>query len=60
MSQDVTDPLKWSAEEPNLYTLVADPEGFADGRVLEVVPWRLGFRRVEIKSGQMLVNGRPS
>lgn len=53
----VTNPLKWSAEAPHLYlvTITAhDPEG----RVLETIPWRVGFRSVEIKGGQLLVNGR--
>lgn len=58
LSQNVNNPLKWSAEEPNLYTLVLTLKD-AGGRVLEVVPWRLGFRSSEIKGGQMLVNGRP-
>lgn len=58
LSQSVTDPLKWSAEEPNLYTLVLTLKD-SRGRVLEVVPWRLGFRTSEIKNGQILVNGRP-
>lgn len=58
LSQNVTNPLKWSAEEPNLYTLVLTLKD-ARGRVLEVVPWRVGFRTSEIKNGQILVNGRP-
>lgn len=58
LSQNVTNPLKWSAEEPNLYTLVLTLKD-SKGRVLEVIPWRLGFRTSEIKNGQILVNGRP-
>jgi beta-galactosidase len=58
LSQTVTSPLKWSAEEPNLYTLVLTLKD-SRGRVLEVIPWRLGFRTSEIKDGQILVNGRP-
>ena len=58
LSRDVTSPLKWSAEEPNLYTLVLTLKD-SRGRVLEVIPWRLGFRTSEIKGGQILVNGRP-
>lgn len=58
LSQNVNNPLKWSAEEPNLYTLVLTLKD-SKGRVLEVVPWRLGFRTSEIKNGQILVNGRP-
>ncbi|HEV2762122.1 MAG TPA: glycoside hydrolase family 2 TIM barrel-domain containing protein, partial [Pyrinomonadaceae bacterium] len=58
-SRPVANPLKWSAEEPNLYTLVLTLKD-ARGRVLEVVPWRLGFRTSEIRDGQILVNGRPA
>ena len=58
LSQAVTNPLKWSAEEPNLYTLLLTLKD-SRGRVLEVIPWRLGFRTSEIKGGQILVNGRP-
>ncbi|HVF42531.1 MAG TPA: glycoside hydrolase family 2 TIM barrel-domain containing protein [Pyrinomonadaceae bacterium] len=55
--QRVVDPLKWSAEEPNLYTLLLTLKG-AGGRVLEVIPARVGFRTSEIKGGQILFNGR--
>ena len=58
LSQAVTNPLKWSAEEPNLYTLVLTLKD-SRGRVAEAIPWRLGFRMSEIKGGQILVNGRP-
>lgn len=58
LSQNVANPLKWSAEEPNLYTLVLTLKD-SRGRVLEAIPWRLGFRTSEIKDGQILVNGRP-
>jgi beta-galactosidase len=54
----VPDPLKWSDEKPNLYTLLLTLED-ADGRVLSVVPWKLGFRKVETKDGKLLVNGQP-
>lgn len=57
-SKVVRNPSKWSAEEPNLYTLVLTLKG-ASGQVLESIPWRLGFRSSEIKNGQILVNGRP-
>ena len=55
--RQIINPAKWSAEEPNLYTLLLtlrDPEG----KVVEVVPTRFGFREVEMKDGQLLVNGR--
>lgn len=58
LEKAVANPLKWSAEEPNLYTLVLTLRD-SRGRVLESIPWRLGFRKSEIKNGQLLVNGRP-
>ena len=59
LSRDVADPLKWSAEEPNLYTLVLTL-GDRGGRVLEAIPWRLGFHTSEIRDGVILLNGRPA
>ena len=56
--QRVANPRKWSAEEPNLYTLLLTLKD-ATGRVVEVVPWRMGFRTSEIKNGQILFNGKP-
>ncbi len=58
MSMSVPKPLRWSAEEPNLYTLVLTLKDSRD-RVLEVIPWRVGFRTSEIRNGQILVNERP-
>ncbi|HWT02498.1 MAG TPA: glycoside hydrolase family 2 TIM barrel-domain containing protein [Pyrinomonadaceae bacterium] len=58
LSREVTNPKKWSAEEPNLYTLLLTLKD-SRGRALEVIPWRLGFKTSEIKNGQILVNGRP-
>jgi len=56
-SQPVADPLKWSAEIPNLYTLVLSLE--QGGKVVEAVPWRVGFRSTEVRDGHFLVNGKP-
>ena len=50
-------PHLWSAETPNLYTLVAELS--KSGRLIESVPVRVGFRSVEIKNKQLLVNGKP-
>lgn len=58
ISAPVTNPQKWSAEVPQLYTLLLTTKD-ATGRVLETIPWRVGFRAVEIKNGQLLVNGQP-
>ncbi|MBQ7511104.1 MAG: DUF4981 domain-containing protein [Prevotella sp.] len=47
----------WTAETPHLYTLqIVLKKG---GKVLEVVRQRVGFRHIEIKGGQLLVNGQP-
>lgn len=53
---EVKAPEKWTAEHPNLYTLLItlkDPSG----AVLEVQQSKIGFRKVEIKDGKVLVNG---
>ncbi|WP_027455899.1 glycoside hydrolase family 2 TIM barrel-domain containing protein [Xylanibacter brevis] len=47
----------WSAETPRLYDFCVTLK--KDGKVLEVVKQRIGFRRIEIKGGQLLVNGQP-
>ncbi|WP_229776907.1 glycoside hydrolase family 2 TIM barrel-domain containing protein, partial [Alicyclobacillus cellulosilyticus] len=57
LSLVVREPRKWSAEDPYLYHLVLTLE--ADGQVLEVVAGRVGFRQIELKGGQLLVNGVP-
>jgi len=53
----VSKPAKWSAEQPNLYRVLITLKE-ADGKVIEVTACNVGFRRVEIKGGQLLVNGR--
>ncbi|MCX6551635.1 MAG: DUF4981 domain-containing protein [Acidobacteria bacterium] len=57
ITQDVAAPSRWSAESPYLYTLVVSLLD-SRGRVVEAVPQAVGFRRVEMKGGQLLVNGR--
>ncbi len=58
VTYDVPNPKKWSAEQPNLYqlTLVLSD---AAGKVTESISSPVGFREVEIKGGQLLVNGVP-
>ena len=69
---EVKNPQKWTAETPYLYTLVAKvmskPATKKVGRkvvaagepaVVEVIKQRVGFRKVEIKNAQLLVNGQP-
>lgn len=53
----VAQPLKWTAETPNLYTLYIIMNNGKDAT--EVIPQKVGFRKVEIKGGQLLVNGQP-
>ena len=47
----------WTAETPNLYTLYIYLK--KNDKVLEVIKQRVGFRHIEIKGGQLLVNGQP-
>lgn len=54
----VSSPLKWSAETPNLYHLLLTLRN-SSGQILEVQTCRVGFREVEVREGQLLVNGRP-
>ena len=53
----LNDVKPWSAETPNLYSLYVYLKN--GDKVLEVVPLRVGFRHIEIKGGQLLVNGQP-
>jgi beta-galactosidase len=48
----------WSAESPRLYTLVTTLADDRD-RTLEHLSCRIGFRRVEVRNRQLLINGRP-
>ena len=54
----VRNPLKWSAETPNLYSLYLTLLD-AGGSAIEVIPQKVGFRKVEIRDRQLLVNGQP-
>ena len=51
---NVENPHKWSAEMPYLYTLRATLQGSS-----EVIPVKVGFRKIELKNAQILVNGQP-
>ncbi len=57
LSADVPDPAKWTDETPELYTLVVQ---LADtgGRVTHTTAQPVGFREIEIKDKQLLVNGK--
>ncbi len=47
----------WTAETPNLYNLIVTLK--KKGEVLQVVRQQMGFRHIEIKGGQLLLNGQP-
>jgi beta-galactosidase len=53
----VKNPMKWSAESPALYTLYATLKD-KSGKTIEVIPQKVGFRKIEIKDAQLLVNGK--
>lgn len=57
METKVTNPLKWSAEHPNLYTLVLALHD-KQGNFIEAVRHRIGFRRIEIVGRELLINGK--
>jgi beta-galactosidase len=54
----LNNPLLWSAEEPNLYTAIITLSD-DKGKVLQVFNQQVGFRQVEIKDSQVLINGQP-
>jgi len=57
ISTSVQNPSKWTAETPYLYQLLLkliSPEG----KLIEAECCKIGFRKVEIKSGQLTVNGK--
>jgi len=54
---DVKNPAKWTHETPNLYQVfVHQKEG---DKVTEVLTCQTGFREIEIKNSQVLLNGQP-
>lgn len=57
LSGRVSNPDKWTAETPNLYTLLLTLKD-ERGNLIEATSSKIGFRRVEIKDGQLLVNGQ--
>jgi len=58
MEAEIQDPLKWSAEKPNLYTLLILLKD-KNGNILEIESAKIGFLNVKIHNGQLLVNGKP-
>lgn len=56
-TETVKAPEKWSAEAPNLYTLVMTIE--LDGKIICVKTYKVGFKKVEIKGEKIYYNGMP-
>ena len=54
----VENPAKWTAETPNLYTLVLTLND-KKGKVVEAYRCPVGFREIEIRDGRFLINGQP-
>lgn len=55
LESHVANPLKWNAEQPNLYKLVIELK--MGGKVLERIERNIGFRTIEVKQRQLYVNG---
>lgn len=59
MEAPIVNPMKWTAETPNLYTLVFSLKD-KEGKLLEATSTRIGFRSIETSvDGKILVNGKP-
>ena len=58
LTESVVSPRLWSAESPELHTLVVELCD-ANGSVVDRVSTRVGFRRVEIVDGLYRINGQP-
>ena len=56
VSIPVSNPAKWTAETPNLYTTVLSLSGGKNG---EIISSKTGFRKIEIKDRVFMVNGVP-
>lgn len=54
---DCENPLKWTAETPNLYNVIFKIFD-ENNKLTELCSARIGFRQIEIKNGEFLVNGK--
>lgn len=57
LSGNVSNPLKWTAETPNLYTMLITLKD-VKGNLIELTSHKIGFRKIEIKDGQLFINGK--
>jgi beta-galactosidase len=58
LSGEIENAKKWTAETPNLYQLIITLKD-ESGKIIETEGTKIGFRKVEIKNGQLCVNGVP-
>jgi beta-galactosidase len=58
LAADIENPLKWSAEHPDLYKLILELLG-SDGKTIEVILGRIGFKKTEIRNQVFYLNGVP-
>ena len=57
LKSEIIGPLLWSAENPNLYYLTTTL--IKDGKETHSIGQQIGFRKIELKNGQILVNKQP-
>ncbi len=57
LSQEIPNPKKWTAETPNLYQVILILKN-ANGEIVETTESKMGFKKVEIKNGEFLINGK--
>lgn len=57
LSGKVPSPRKWTAETPNLYTLLLTLKDNT-GKTIEITSHKIGFRKIEITDGQLFINGK--
>jgi len=57
ITKSLSSPKLWSNETPYLYTLLLSLKD-ENGKLIEITSAKIGFRKVELKNGQLLVNGK--
>src|SRR5664279_970799 len=57
-SETIKNPAKWSAEYPNLYTLIFELVN-SEGKTVESINGRIGFKKTEIINQVFYLNGVP-
>lgn len=57
LKTSVSNPVLWSAEKPNLYSVIISLKD-ADGKVTEAMSSKFGFRKIEIKNKRVYINNR--